>query len=202
MVGALALLGLGAAQAATPKDWDAAFSGGTPAVHLSATVVGRDGRAQALEFWRDASGAVVRRTGNAVELRLTPAPDGEDAYQLRDVAKKSAYDVHRVNLFRVGIFTDRWSVQHLLDTPRAAYSLAVGAEEQTRFGPCRWVTVTPQGGAATEACWSAQVGLPLRERVVGREVFTVTALDRAPLPAAGLPQGWQEFDADEDLAPD
>ncbi len=193
---------LGAAHAATPQDWATTFPGGGTAVHVTATVVGRSGQPQALEFWRDANGATVRRTGNAVELRLTPAPDGEDAYQLRDLAKRTAYDVHRVNLFRVGIFTDRWSVQHLLDTPSGAYTLTPGAEERTPVGPCRWVTITPQQGAVTEACWSAREGLPLRERVAGREVLTVTALDQAPLPAAALPDGWLNFDADTDIAPD
>ena len=62
---------------------------------------------------------MVRRSNDRVERRLDPQPDGEDAYQLCDLNAHLAHDVHRVNLFRPGVFTDRWITQHLLGRPRA-----------------------------------------------------------------------------------
>jgi len=205
-----AFLGMGAADAAavagTPATWSAAFpiSGGPRPLHLQASFPGKDGQAHVLEFWHNPAGQVVRRTDGRVELRLSPAANGEDAYQLRDFQKHVVYDVHRVNLFRVGIFTDRWSTQHLVDQPRGAYTLTTGKVQSTPLGACTWVRVTPAQGSALDVCWSAAHGIPLLERSGAREVLRVKTLQNTgvTLPTAALPEGWQEFNADEDIAPD
>jgi len=201
LAGAL-LAPLALAASAAPATWDEAFGGARPALHVTATYPDAQGRAQTLEFWRDASGRVVRRTGGRAELRLIPSPDGEDAYQLLNLQRRTAFDVHRVNLFRVGIFTDRWSVQHLLDKPAGAYTLTRLAAAVTPAGPCMWWKLS-SAGRVSEVCWSQRSGVPLLLRSGGRTVLSVTKLD--PLghfPAAALPEGWQQYDADEDLAPD
>lgn len=201
---ALAPLALAAAPAAAPVTWDEAFGGGRPALHVTARYPDAQGRAQTLEFWRDASGRVVRRTGSRAELRLTPALDGEDSYQLLNLQRRTAFDVHRVNLFRVGVFTDRWSVQHLLDKPAGAYTLTrlTAAPAVTPAGPCVWWTLSA-AGKVSEVCWSRSSGVPLLLRSGGRTVLSVTKVEAlGRFPAAALPEGWQEYDADEDLAPD
>lgn len=205
-----AFVGAGGADAAaltgTPAAWSAAFpaTGGARPLHLQASFPGTDGQAHVLEFWRNPAGRMVRRTDGRVELRLTPAADGEDAYQLRDIQKRVVYDVHRVNLFRIGVFTDRWSAQHLLDQPKGVYTLTTGKVQNTALGACTWVRVTPVQGPTLDVCWSAINGIPLLERSGGREVLRVKALQNAgvTLPTAALPEGWQEFNADEDIAPD
>jgi len=91
LVGAFLATGVAdaAAVAGTPATWSAAFpaTGGPRPLHLQASFPGKNGRAHVLEFWRNPAGRVVRRTDGQVELRLTPAADGEDAYQLRDFQK-------------------------------------------------------------------------------------------------------------------
>ena len=194
----------GGALAAQAPTWETAFGDVRGPVHLSATYPDAQGQAQPLEFWRDAQGRVVRRTGQRAELRLTPAPDGEDQYQLRNLVNRTAFDVHRVNLFRVGVRTDRWSVQHLLDRPAGAYTLTrLTRDARTPAGRCDWWRLTLPGGTASEVCWSAALGLPLQLKSGGRTVLNVTRVQPlTALPAARLPAGWQEYDADEDLAPD
>ncbi|ULH17647.1 hypothetical protein MF271_19735 (plasmid) [Deinococcus sp. KNUC1210] len=200
---ALALAGSSWAAAPLPS-WEQVFGDMRPAVHLSATYPDRQGKPQVLEFWRDASGRVVRRTGQRAELRLTPAGDGEDVYQLRNLVNRTAFDVHRVNLVRVGIFTDRWSVQHLLDRPAGAYTLVdLKRQTKTAAGECVWWRVKLASGKATEVCWSSTLGLPLQLVSAGRTVMKVNSVQPLKgLPSATLPAGWQEYNADEDLAPD
>ena len=198
---------LGAALAASLAGaaplWAQTFGDARPAVHLQATYPDAQGHPQPLEFWRDSAGRVVRRTGNRTELHLTPVKDGEDRYQLRNLQSHTAYDVHRVNLYRVGVFTDRWSVQHLLDRPSGAYTLAsLGRSEQTVAGKCEWWRIT-SGPKVSEVCWSARYGVPLTLKSGGRTVLSVTKVEASSiLPSATLPADWQEYNADEDLAPD
>lgn len=191
------------AGAAPAPSWGQTLGDVRSALHLLATYPDAQGRAQPLEFWRDEAGRVIRRTGNRAELHLTQAKDGEDLYQLRNLLSRTAYDVHRVNLYRVGVFTDRWSVQHLLDRPSGTYTLArVGRSEQTVAGTCEWwrVTSLPK---VSEVCWSARYGVPLLLKSGGRTVLSVTKVETNPgFPSATLPADWQEYNADEDLAPD
>lgn len=194
---------LAASLASAAPSWTQIFGDMRPAVHLRATYQDAQGQPQPLEFWRDAAGRVVRRTGNRAELHLTPMKDGEDLYQLRNLLSRTAYDVHRVNLYRVGVFTDRWSVQHLLDRPSGTYTLArVGRREQTVAGKCEWWRIT-SGPKVSEVCWSARYGVPLLLKLGGRTVLSVTKVETNPgFPSATLPTDWQEYNADEDLAPD
>lgn len=195
----------GAGLAAAGPTWAQAFGDSGGPLHLSASYLDAQGRSQPLEFWRDAGGQVVRRSGGRSELRLTPAPDGEDAYELRDPARRVAYSVHQSNLYRLGLFTDRWSVQHLLDRPRAGFTLtALYRAQVTPAGRCAWWRLTPQGGAASELCWSAELGVPLLIQVGGRPVWTVQRAETrgVKLSGAALPAGWTERNADEDLKPD
>ncbi|MGY2893925.1 hypothetical protein [Deinococcus sp. UYEF24] len=206
LVGLLMLVGAAnaasAAQPAAPT-WTQAFGDVRPALYLQATYPDAQGKAQSLEFWRDASGRVVRRTGGRSELHLTPSKDGEDFYQLRNLLSRTAYDVHRVNLFRVGVFTDRWSVQHLLDRPVGTSILTrLARSETTPAGRCEWFRVTA-GVKVSEVCWSAGYGLPLLLKSGGRTVLSVQQVKAlGAFPAAAVPKDWQEYDADEDLAPD
>ncbi|WP_309572300.1 hypothetical protein, partial [Deinococcus sp.] len=152
---ALTLAGVGWAAAAAPT-WDQAFGNVQGAVHVTATYRDAQGHAQPLEFWRSAAGHVVRRSGTRTELHLTPAPSGEDLYQIRNLSGRVAYDVHRMNLYRLGIFTDRWSVQHLLDRPKGNVTLSrlPGAPTMIAGNPCVWWRLQPAGGAPQDACWS------------------------------------------------
>lgn len=191
----------------TPAAWATAFpvaAGGSQGVHLRAGSLDAKGQPHVLEFWRDGRGRVVRRTDGRVELRLTPSADDEDAYELRDLKARVVYHVHRVNLFRIGIFTDRWSTQHLLDLPHSVYTLEKRTVPVTPAGPCSWVTIRQNQGDALDVCWSEAYGLPLIERRGAQELLRVQSVQRGSvvLPDAVLPDGWQEFNADEDIAPD
>lgn len=209
MRGRAALLGLLAgaslAGATSPAEWDRAFGNLGGALYLRATYLDGRGQPHPLEFWRDAAGRVVRRTDGKAELHFSPAPNGEDSYQFRNLARRTAYTLHQGNLPRVGVFTDRWSVQHLLDRPRGAFTLThLNRAETTPAGECAWWRIAPTSGAPSEVCWSAKLGVPLLMRSGGRTTFQVQTVKTqgVQVPAQALPQGWQEFDADEDLAPD
>ncbi|MFC4453830.1 hypothetical protein [Deinococcus sonorensis] len=200
-----ALLGAPAVAAPTAPSWEQVFGDVQGPLHLKATYQGRQGQAQPLEFWRAASGQVVRRTGGRAELRLIPAADGEDLYQLRNLQKRTAFLVHRVNLYRVGIFTDRWGVQHLLDRPVSGAAVQDLKRGSVVAGQaCHWWRIQPAGQAAQQVCWAARLGVPLQLKAAGHTLLTVTAVQRSaqPWPSSQLPQGWQEFNADEDIAPD
>ena len=60
------------------------------------------------------------------------------------------------------------------------------------------------GQTAQQVCWSAQLGVPLQLQAAGHTLLTVTAVQRnaQPWPSGQLPEGWHEFNADEDIAPD
>jgi len=66
------------------------------------------------------------------------------------------------------------------------------------------VRVTLAQNSALDVCWSAAYGIPLLERSGKREMLRVKSLQTAgvTLPTTALPEGWQEFNADEDIAPD
>ena len=200
----LAQVFCGLAGAAQTPTWAQAFGEARPAVHLIASYPDARGTPQPLEYWRTAQGQVIRRTGNRAELRLTPTSDGEDQYQLRNLLSHTAFDVHRVNLVRVGIFTDRWSVQHLLDRPSSAYTLSnMNRTVQLPAGRCAWWRISLASGGVSEVCWSAALGLPLQLKSGGRTVLNVIQVQPlSAFPAATLPKDWQEYNADEDLGPD
>jgi len=207
LFGAAATPAAPAGTVGTPAAWATTFpvaAGGSQGLHLQAISRDAKGQPHVLEFWRDGQGRVVRRTDGRVELRLTPSADDEDAYEVRDLKARVVYHVHRVNLFRIGIFTDRWSTQHLLDQPRGAYTLTRGTEELTASGLCSWVRIGQGEGNALDVCWSEAYGVPLIERRGTQELLRVQTVQRgtAMLPDAILPDSWQEFNADEDIAPD
>lgn len=197
-----ALLGFGAP--ALGLSFQAAFGDSRPALYLKASYPDASGKAQVMEYWRAADGQVVRRTGGNAELRLKPAPDGEDEYELRNLKTHIVYTVHRSNLYRIGTFTDRWSVQHLLSRSDAALS-DLGRDGDYAGQRCHWYqqAASSPKQSPLDICWSAKLGLPLKMRAGNRDLLTVQQVRLgAALPSAAVPEGWHTFDVDEDLAPD
>jgi hypothetical protein len=203
-LGLLLAPGAQAARLQASPTWAQAFGDVHSPIHLLATYSDAQGRKQPLEFWRSGVGEVRRRTGNRAELWLQPAQDGADQYQLRNLLNRTAFDVHRVNLFRVGVFTDRWSVQRLLDRPAGKVQpKRLGRQEQTPAGDCEWWSMVQASGVSSQVCWSVSYGVPLLLKAGGRTVLSVRRVTSlSAFPSAALPKGWQHYNADEDLSPD
>ncbi len=211
-VAALAFLSLAAAAPATaPKlRFDQAFSTvGEPArVHYQ-VAYRANGAVHRLEVWRDGDRRVKRVTDGAIASFATHQPrDAGYALTVLDRRRRISTRVDRVNLYRVGQFTDWFDLGHGLRHPKAAYTLVAAsapAGVPAPLAPCRWYDLT-QGGVATHICWSDSEHLPLiLADAQGQPVWRVAALDHRPLPASLFvvdDRGYVRNDANSDISKD
>jgi hypothetical protein len=144
--------------------------------HLEARFRGADGQWHHLSIWRDGQVFLHRRTDDRMDLFVTAAPlaEGGLRYQVLDHRSRALIDVYRVNLARIGVFADWWTLAHVLSpsavgerVARSPLALQAGALGNTRFD-CHWWRLQPQaaGAAPTDVCWSSDWGVPVAIRRV------------------------------------
>jgi hypothetical protein len=193
--------------------WDDVFSakGAPKAVHFSATYVDGKGREHALEVFRDGTDRLVRKTDGRLELYVEKKADGDYGYRLVDRARAALIEVSRVNLYRIGVFTDWYGLAHVLVRPTGKHELVRegGAVEKTAAGECRYVRIERPNAPIQHVCWSSTWKLPLRivtEDAKGgkKEVFAIKSVEGKIADPAVLrinPAGLAVIDADQDIAP-
>lgn len=211
-VAALVLLALATAAPATPAKlrFDQAFGTvGEPArVHYQ-VAYRANGAVHRLEVWRDGDRRVKRVTDGVIASFATHQPrDAGYALTVLDRRRRISTRVDRVNLYRIGQFTDWFDLGHGLRHPKAAYTLVAASAPPgmpAPLAPCRWYDLT-QGGGTTHICWSNVERLPLvLADARGQPVWRVTAIDhRAFAPALFVidDRGYVRNDANGDISGD
>ena len=214
---AAACTGFAAAQTAPPAGvaWDDAFATGREpaAIHYRASYRGSDGREHRLEVWRSGTQFLRRRTDDRMDLYVVAdaSAGGGLRYRILDHARRAMIDVDRVNLMRIGVFSDWDALAHVVAQPRNGYRIA---PRQTAAAasdePCITARLEPAGVTrASNICWSARWGLPVRiddgapGSVASFELRSVEALAPGDLPAQlpSLPEGYEYIDSNIDIDP-
>jgi len=216
--------------AAAPAPGAEAFdvSAEAPAVHLLARYRGGDGRWHRLEAWRRGETFVHRRTddGSDLYVEADPAYAGHYRYRVLDPRRKVLIEVDRTNLLRIGVFSDWFSLAHLIKPPAAGVRVeavpppavlaqADGAALDAAMPACEWLRLLPQPGAVDaplDVCWSKTYAVPVRVQVAARDdeapallmalesAQTVDAASDALLPPPLAP-GYSYIDANADIDP-
>jgi len=159
-------------------------------LHYSASYVA-GGQTHAVEAWRLRDQRLRRRTDGKLETHLfKPAGQAEWRMVVLDLPRKVRTDIDRTNLYRIGHFTDWFSMAHALARPHGAYALtalaAPPATDEQPLSACRWYALT-QGGAVSHLCWSTALRLPLLiTDAAGKTQWRVTAASTEALPAAAF----------------
>lgn len=213
MSGALALAGIlsAAASQAADLDFDKTFAArGEPRqLHYSASYVA-GGQPHAVEAWRLRDRRLRRRTDGKLETHLfKPAGQTEWRMVVLDLPRQIRTDIDRTNLYRIGHFTDWFSMAHALARPHGAYALtalaAAPAAGDKPLSACRWYALA-QGAAVSHICWSAALRLPLLiTDAAGKTQWRVTAASTQALPAAAFAlndAGFVHNDANADIQTD
>lgn len=199
-----------AAHAATQVEFDKAFTDRNEPgqVHYRATY-SLDGAEHRIEVWRDRSVSLRRRTDDAIETHVF-RPPGEVEWKMvvLDLKRKIRTDVDRTNLYRIGHFTDWFSLAHALTRPIGPYELSALREPVTNaapVAPCRWYLLT-QAERSNKVCWSAAWHVPLVITDRNDKVqWRITEIDSGRLPADAFridDRGFVRNNANEDIKAD
>jgi hypothetical protein len=195
---------------ADPPTFEEAFRtlGEPPALHYQVAFLSK-GAEHRLEVWRDGDLRVKRATDAALETYGFHERGGEEfRLSVLDTKRRIHTRIHRTNLYRLGNFTDWFDLTHGLKHPRAGYRLARTGAPQGSPRPlarCQWYELT-QDRRVTRICWSPRDRIPLLiQGDDGGVIWRVTAVDRAPIPAATFvihDEGFVRNDADADVEGD
>ena len=195
---------------AADLDFDKTFNirGEARQLNYRATYV-VNGSAHQMEVWRDRDQRLKRRTDDKLETYLFKPPrQAEWQMVVLDLQRKMRTDIDRTNLYRIGHFTDWFSMSHALVRPTGTYSLTALSAAPNGAKPlsaCRWYALN-QGGAVSHICWSGELHLPLLiTDVGGNTLWRVTAASKRPLPAtvfAVNDTGFVRNDANADIKTD
>lgn len=161
------------------------------------------------ELWRDRDQRLKRRTDDVVETFVfEPAKETEWRMVVLDLKHKVRTDIDRTNLFRVGHFTDWFSLSHALTRPSGAYQLVATSAPKSAEKPvadCRWYALN-RNGTDSKLCWSAKVRLPLMITAAdGAVQWRVTQLDVKPVTVDTykvMDSGFARNDANADINDD
>lgn len=195
---------------AADLDFDKTFNarGESPQLNFRATY-SVNGAEHQVEVWRDRDQRLKRRTDGKLETYLfKPARQAEWEMVVLDLPHKMRTDIGRTNLYRIGHFTDWFSMSHALMRPAGAYTLAPLSTAPTAEKPlaaCRWYALT-QANAENRICWSKDLHLPLLiADSQGNIVWRVTAASKQRL-ADGVftvhDTGFVRNDANADIQAD
>lgn len=117
-----------------------------------------------VQVWRDRSQRLKRRTDDALETFIFKQPrEVEWSMVVLDLKRKIRTDIDRTNLYRIGHFTDWFSMSHALSRPTAAYQLTTANKplpEAKAVDNCTWYSLT-RNGVESKICWSKKYRLPL-----------------------------------------
>ncbi|MBA5607787.1 hypothetical protein H3H36_20745 [Duganella sp. FT3S] len=176
---------------AADLDFDKTFSskGEARQLHYSATYLA-EGRTHAVQVWRDGEQRLKRRTDDKLETHIFK-PAGQTEWQMvvLDLPRQIRTDIERTNLYRIGHFTDWFSMAHALTRPTGPYRLTALKQAPVAdapLGPCRWYALD-RAGTVSNVCWSGQLRLPLLiADGGGKTLWRVTSASTAALPRAAF----------------
>lgn len=216
--GAAAILAAFAASAGVPLaradgslDFDRTFNdqGEPQTLHYVAAYRLADGEHR-VEAWRDRGVHLKRRTDDTIETYVDRSPeDTEWSMAVLDLKHRIRTDVDRTSLYRIGHFSDWFSMAHALSRPVGPYRLAelAGGEAPglPTVAPCRWFALS-QGARTTRICWNATQRVPmLIVDESNTRLWEINHVDTGPLPGATFvidDRGFVRNDAHADIMGD
>ncbi|MES2000672.1 MAG: hypothetical protein V4446_15280 [Pseudomonadota bacterium] len=189
---------------AAPLSWQTAFpiEQAPSQVYFQARYVNAQGQSHRLQIWRDGA-RLLRRTDDALDIEVTHDAAGAAQYRVFDYRRGIVTQVARSNLYRIGVFSEGFSLAHVLARPYGAFQLAVDLGQAPLSGDCNWIRISPAEGAPSQVCWSAQWGVPMEIRQSGQTVFQIEQLARN-VPESFLQaarRNWITVDANQDIDP-
>ena len=199
-----------ASSQAADLDFDKTFNtkGEARQLNYRATYLSH-GNEHQVEIWRDRDQRLKRRTDDKLETYIVK-PSRQDEWNMvvLDLQRKMRTNIGRTNLYRIGHFTDWFSMSHALARPVGAYQLTALATTPAGAKPlssCRWYSLQ-QGQAESHICWSTELHLPLLiTDPQGNIQWRVTAASKRTLPAtvfAVHDTGFARNDANSDIQSD
>lgn len=209
---ALLLTGIMAAAStqAADLDFDKTFNakGETRQLNYRATYV-VDGKQHQIEIWRDRDQRLKRRTDDKLETHIFKSSNqAEWRMVVLDLSRKIRTDIDRTNLYRIGHFTDWFSMSHALARPTGAYQLTTlktAPNNDKPLSACRWYALS-RDNLTSNICWSTQWHLPLLiTDAKGTTQWNVTAINPHALPATAFAlddAGFIHNDANADIQTD
>ena len=199
-----------AATQAADLDFDKTFTvaGEARQLHYRATY-SAGGSAHQVAIWRDRDLRLKRRTDDQLETHVfKPKNQSEWQMVVLDLPRKIRTDIDRSNLYRIGHFTDWFSMSHALARPTGAYrltALSAAPGSEAALSACRWYALE-RAGVLNHVCWSSQWRLPLLiTDASGKTQWKVTAVSKSALPAAAFAlndAGFVHNDANADIQTD
>ena len=206
----LAGIMVAAGSQAADLDFDKTFqtTGEARQLHYRATYA-VDGTAHQVEVWRDGDQRLKRRTDDKLETHVFKrAKQTEWQMVVLDLPRKIRTDIDRSNLYRIGHFTDWFSMSHALARPIGAYrltALSAAPGNEQALSACRWYALE-RNSVLSHVCWSGQWRLPLLiTDAAGKTQWKVTAASKHALPAAAFAlndAGFVHNDANADIQTD
>jgi hypothetical protein len=196
--------------AAGGLDFDKTFNDkGEPRYLHYRAIYSLNGTNHQVEVWRDRDRRLKRRADDAIEtLIFKPAKETEWRMVVLDLKRKIRTDIDRTNLYRIGHFTDWFSLSHALVRPIGPYQLKAmekHAESETPVSSCHWYSMI-HNRIESKICWSTAMRLPLL--VIGpngKVQWRVTDFDSKPVIAVAYQindQGFVRNDANDDISAD
>ena len=147
------------ASASASLRWEEAFGTSTAPtnVYFEARYL-EGGRSHRLKVWRQGKTQVRRETDGWLNVYAVRQPGGEVQYRIIDLRYRQSIRITRENLYRIGAFSDWWSLAHVLTRPYGDITIAAQGKrrERTKHGACRWYELE-----GAQVCWSDAWGLPL-----------------------------------------
>jgi hypothetical protein len=127
------------------------------------------GLSHRLKVWRQGETLLRRETDGRLDLYVSNQLGNNLQFRLLDLQHKRAISVTRDNLYRIGIFSNWWSLTHVLTRPYSAFTIKAQHTKPAKAsnGKCRWYDL--QSTKHTHVCWSRTWGIPLliRDDVAG-----------------------------------
>ena len=205
------IIGLSASVAnAAELDFDKTFSTKGEAAQLSySATYSVQGSEHQVEIWRDRDLRLKRRTDGRLETYIfKPARQDEWRMVVLDLPRKIRTDIDRSNLYRIGHFTDWFSMSHALARPTGSYLLSElksAPNGEKPLAECRWYALN-RAGSVSHICWSSDLRLPLLITDGGGIVqWRVTAASKQGVPASAFKindAGFVKNDANADIHTD
>lgn len=199
-----------ASSQAAGLDFDKTFNdkGESRQLHYQATY-SLDGKTHQVDIWRDRNQQLKRRTDDAVETFIfKPAKQTEWSMIVLDLKRKIRTDIDRTNLYRIGHFTDWFSLSHSLSRPTAQYQLSTTTTpvlEEKPISACTWYSLS-RNNQESKICWSKNLHLPLVIADHNNQVqWRVTNANTKNIAASAFQiqdQGFVRNNANEDIQAD
>ncbi len=164
-----------------------------------------------VQVWRDRGQRLKRRTDDALETFIfKQAKETEWSMVVLDLKRKIRTDIDRTNLYRIGHFTDWFSMSHALSRPTAQYQLSLADKvsvDEKPLDACTWYSLkSNSNGAESKICWSKKYRLPLLITDSKQQVqWRVSEVSTKAVPAAVFQIQDKDFvrnNANEDIQAD